>query len=145
APIARDESISQRNQDFYQAEESLSDDNEEFADLASLTARSAPSPELSETLQALPYLYVVSVKGLNQKMGEKITQYLQSIQLPNDVNGELVFEFEYNHSRVKNLVIDEQKSTLKNQKVIDLIKRRLLSWRSSEKIITQVILKLKIA
>ncbi|NET73446.1 MAG: VWA domain-containing protein, partial [Sphaerospermopsis sp. SIO1G2] len=41
APIARDESISQRNQDFYQAEESLSDDNEEFADLASLTARSA--------------------------------------------------------------------------------------------------------
>ncbi len=68
-------------------------------------------------------LQVASVTGLDQQMIYLLTQYLQSIQLPTDFSGNLVFEFQVNKGRVKQVVLDEQASACQEQTVIEIIRR----------------------
>ncbi|MEH2262081.1 after-VIT domain-containing protein [Nostoc sp.] len=76
---------------------------------------------------SVPHLQVVSVTGLNQQMISLLTQYLQAIQLPRGFGGDLVFEFQLNQGRVRQLLLNEEASSLKEQTVIELIKRSLLA------------------
>ncbi|MEH1892119.1 MAG: after-VIT domain-containing protein [Nostoc sp.] len=61
-----------------------------------------------------------------------LTQYLQAIQLPRGFGGDLVFEFQVSQGRVRQLVLDEQASFLKEQTVMQLIRRSLLAWLPEE-------------
>ncbi|BAZ28316.1 vault protein inter-alpha-trypsin subunit [Cylindrospermum sp. NIES-4074] len=74
-----------------------------------------------------PHLQVLSVTGLDQQMISLLTQYLQSMQLPAGFSGDLVFEFQVSQGRVRQLVLDKQASSLKEQTVIELIRRSLLT------------------
>ncbi|WGV27471.1 VIT domain-containing protein [Halotia branconii] len=89
-------------------------------------------------------LQVVSVTGLDQQLIYLLTQYLQSIQLPTGFNGNLVFEFQVNKGRVKQVVLDEQASTCQEQTVIEIIRRSLLTWRPLQKLTSIVILTIQI-
>ncbi|MEH2196897.1 after-VIT domain-containing protein [Nostoc sp.] len=84
---------------------------------------------------SVPHLQVVSVTGLNQQMISLLTQYLQAIQL---------FEFQLNQGRVRQLLLDEQASSLKEQTVIELIKRSLLAWLPAQTLTSTVVLTLQI-
>jgi Ca-activated chloride channel family protein len=55
-----------------------------------------------------------------------------------------VFEFEINQGRIRQLVLDEQGSSLQEQTVINAIKRSLLTWRPSQDIKTTVVLTIRI-
>lgn len=93
---------------------------------------------------SVSHLQVVSVTGLDQQMISLLTQYLQAIQLPRGFGGDLVFEFQVSRGRVRQLVLDEQASSLKEQTVIELIKRSLLAWLPSESLTSTVLLTLRI-
>jgi len=89
-------------------------------------------------------LQVISAKGLDENAIALLTQHLQSIQLPIGFSGDLVFEFAVSQGRVRQVVLDEQASSLKEQTVIEAIRLKLLAWRSPQTINTTVLLTLRI-
>ncbi len=89
-------------------------------------------------------LQVVSVTGLDQQMIYLLTQYLQSIQLPTGCSGNLVFEFQINKGRVRQVVLDKQASACQQHTVIEIIRRSLLTWRSPQTLTSTVILTIQI-
>ncbi|MEQ8752721.1 MAG: VIT domain-containing protein [Coleofasciculus sp. G1-WW12-02] len=89
-------------------------------------------------------LEVVSVTGLDQTETLSLTQYLQRVNLPSNLSGEIVFEFTLSKGRVGRIMLDEEASTLKMVKVIELIKRNLIKWRPSKAVNSTVVLRLRI-
>jgi Ca-activated chloride channel family protein len=87
---------------------------------------------------------IVSVSGLDQQMVALLTQHLQSIQFPTIFNGDLVFELQVSKGRVRQVVLDEQLSSLKEQTVIETIRRSLLTWLPPQTLTTTVILTMRI-
>ncbi|MEA5505056.1 VIT domain-containing protein [Halotia wernerae UHCC 0503] len=89
-------------------------------------------------------LQIVSATGLDQQIIDLLTQYLQSLQLPTGCSGELIFEFQVNKGRVKQVVLDEQASSCQEQTVIEIIRRSLLIWRPPQTLTSIVILIIQI-
>ena len=85
-------------------------------------------------------LLVNSKKGLNKKAIARLTQRLQSIQLSPNVNGFLVFEFYISKRLVQQLTINEKASSVKDQTVIEAIRRSLLTWHSPQATVDNVCL-----
>ncbi|HEY9652388.1 MAG TPA: after-VIT domain-containing protein, partial [Coleofasciculaceae cyanobacterium] len=73
-----------------------------------------------------------------------LRQYLQQLVLPSGLNGELVFEFPVRNGRVVRVILDEDASTLKDERVIELIKRSLITWRVPQLTASTVCLTLRI-
>ncbi|MEH1939165.1 MAG: VIT domain-containing protein [Nostoc sp.] len=126
-------------------------DDDGFSNLDSLLSvpeRAMPQLEDLKVLRkeesSVPRLQVVSLTGLNQEMISLLTQYLQSIQLPRGFGGDLVFEFQLSQGRVRQLLLDEQASSLKEQTVIELMRRSLLAWLPSQSLTSTVLLTLRI-
>ncbi len=90
---------------------------EEFAEL--------PLPGTS----SIDRLQIVSATGLDENAIALLIQHLKSIQIPAGVSGELVFEFQVNKGRVRQVVLDEEASSLKEQTVIEAIRKSILTWR----------------
>jgi Ca-activated chloride channel family protein len=82
----------------------------------------APSPSNSR-------LQVVSITGLDPAQMPALTQYLQSLNLPNGFSGDVVLEFSVQNGRVGRILLDDKASTLKEAVVVDAIKRSLLAWQ----------------
>jgi len=80
-------------------------------------------------------LQIVSVTGLNEGVSARLTKRLQFINLPPNVSGDLVFEFYLTEGRVQELTIDEQASSVKDEKAIAVIQRILLTWQVSQKLL----------
>ncbi|AFY43875.1 VIT domain-containing protein [Nostoc sp. PCC 7107] len=99
-------------------------------------------PFLAE-IAPVEYLEVVSVTGLDQEMIALLSQYLESIPLHKGFSGDLVFELQISKGRVRQVLFDEQVSTCKEQSVIDLIRRSLVSWRIPQMLTTTVSLTLR--
>ncbi|GET35324.1 hypothetical protein MiSe_00660 [Microseira wollei NIES-4236] len=76
-----------------------------------------------------PKLQVISITGLEQGAIDALTQHLQLLQLPSGKSGEIVFEFKVGKGRVKQIMLDEDASTLKDAEVVEIIKRALTTWR----------------
>ncbi|MEH2060308.1 MAG: after-VIT domain-containing protein [Nostoc sp.] len=55
-----------------------------------------------------------------------LIQHLQQLNFPSSFSGEIVFEFSLNKGRVERVVLDETASTLKDEVVVEKIKRSLL-------------------
>ncbi|VXD23534.1 conserved hypothetical protein [Planktothrix serta PCC 8927] len=96
-----------------------------------------PSPILTS-------LEIVSATGLDQEAIAFLTQHLQSIKIPTGINGNLVFELKINKGRVKQVILDEEKSTIQDAKIIELIRRSLLTWKPVQTNPITVVLTLKI-
>jgi len=89
----------------------------------------AESPESENLSIILPQLQVVSVSGLTTSEADALTEYLQKVHLPKVLPGEVVFEFNVEQGRVKQLVLDEDASILTDiTVVVEEIKRSLLAW-----------------
>ena len=80
-------------------------------------------------------LQIVSVTGLNERAILLLTRRLQSIKLPPNVSGDLVFEFYLTKGCVQELTIDEQASSVKDEEVITAIRQTLLTWRLPQKLL----------
>lgn len=91
-----------------------------------------------------PHLQVVSVTGLDEQMTTLLTQYLQDIYEPVGVSGSLVWELQINKGRVTQVLLDEETSTIKEQRLIDVIRRSLLIWRPHNHLTTTVLITIQI-
>ncbi|MBD2204814.1 after-VIT domain-containing protein [Calothrix sp. FACHB-1219] len=87
---------------------------------------------------------ILSVSGLDQQMIALLTQHLQSVQFVTSFNGDLVFDLQVNKGRVRQVVLDEQLSTFKEETIIDTIRRSLLTWVAPKTLTTTVILTIRI-
>jgi Ca-activated chloride channel family protein len=89
-------------------------------------------------------LQIVSATGLDEDAIALLTQHLQSIELPPGVSGDLVFEFHVRQGRVRQVVLNEQASSVRDQIVTDAIRRSLLVWRPPQSAIGTVHLLVRI-
>jgi Ca-activated chloride channel family protein len=90
------------------------------------------SQEFSHRLQ------IVSAFGLDENAIALLTQHLQLIELPPGVVGDLVFEFHVSNRHVRQVVLDEQASSIHDEIVIEAIRRSLLVWRPPQSAIDSV-------
>ncbi|MEC4986159.1 MAG: VIT domain-containing protein [Oscillatoria sp. PMC 1076.18] len=96
-----------------------------------MMAQPASAAEMCENEAIAPEFFnleVVSVAGLDAAATAALTKHLQEVELPAGFSGEVVFEFTISKGRVSRLMLDEEKSTLTNGKVIYKIRRSLLAW-----------------
>ncbi|MEG4071759.1 VIT domain-containing protein [Microcoleus sp. Pol14C2] len=82
----------------------------------------APKP-LADRIQ------VVSAEGLDAGAIAALTQYLQSLNLPAGVSGEMVWELSVQDGRVARVAIDTKTSTLQATDAVETLKRALSSWQ----------------
>jgi Ca-activated chloride channel homolog len=73
-----------------------------------------------------------------------LTQYLESLPLHTAYSGDLVFELQISKGRVRQVLLDEQASTFKEQEVIDIIRRSLISWQPPQILTATVLLTIRV-
>lgn len=73
-------------------------------------------------------LKIEKATGLDENVVALLTNHLQLIKLPEGCSGELVFELQVKKGRVRQVVWDEEASSVKEQSTIDLIRLTLLTW-----------------
>lgn len=126
---------------------------EEFGySLGEVRAGSSPSPSspsrksegMKSATRGDSSLQIISATGLDQDAIELLWQHLQSLQLPPVFSGgDLVFEFQVNQGRVRQSVWDEQASSFTEAKVVEAIRRSLLSWKPPQTLTHTVLLILR--
>ena len=92
----------------------------------------APSPVTAAPLTPQPKtarLQVVSAEGLDAGTRAALTQYLQSVNLPEAVSGETVWELLVQDGRVVRVANDSQTSTLQSTAAVESLKTALRSWQ----------------
>ncbi|BAT53343.1 von Willebrand factor, type A [Nostoc sp. NIES-3756] len=106
----------------------------------------APAPQIgtASPIPATPRLQVVSITGLDEQMTTVLTAFLQALYIPVGFSSSLVWELQLNKGRVTRVVLDEEASTLKEQQVIDVIRRSLLSWRPHNHLTATVLITIQV-
>ncbi|HEY9851342.1 MAG TPA: VIT domain-containing protein [Leptolyngbyaceae cyanobacterium] len=89
-------------------------------------------------------LKIVSATGLIENEIVLLAQHLQSIQLPAGVIGKLVFEFHLSKGRVRQVVLNEEESSIKEQTVIEAIRRAIFTWQPLQQLTSNVVLRIEI-
>ncbi|NEP89745.1 MAG: after-VIT domain-containing protein [Okeania sp. SIO2C2] len=74
-------------------------------------------------------LQVIQVIGLDAVGEKNLQQHLQNLDVPPNINGEIVLELQVKGDRVLRVILDDELSTLKDKKIVEEIKRSLLKWR----------------
>lgn len=87
---------------------------------------------------------VISADGLDANAIASITQKLQNVNIPNNISGEIVLELVLQNGRVRRIILDDKASTVKDQKVVDNIRRSLLTWQAPQSINNTIRLRLRI-
>jgi Ca-activated chloride channel homolog len=111
---------------------------ETAVDSCSSAPRSEPPSPSGNRVQ------ILSAEGLDARTIALLLRYLQAIQLPTGVAGDLVFEFVVNRGRVSELVWDDLLSSLKDTAVVEMIRLALIAWQPDGTIATKVTLVLRI-
>ncbi|MEM1171770.1 MAG: VIT domain-containing protein [Cyanobacteria bacterium P01_H01_bin.35] len=87
-------------------------------------------------------LQIIQVTGLDAAAQENLQQHLQNLNIPANINGEIVLELQVKGKRALRVILDDETSTLKDKKVVAEIKRSLLKWRvpsgAAEKILITI-------
>ncbi|HEY9657826.1 MAG TPA: after-VIT domain-containing protein, partial [Allocoleopsis sp.] len=124
APAAPPASFDQQ-QDAVQREQQPAAPVPEYASLPS-QERYLAQPE-SEALQLIQ-VTGLDEKSIELKSIELLMQRLRSTQLPSGLKGDVVFELQVSRQRVRQVILDEQATTLLDQPTIDTIRLLLFTW-----------------
>ncbi|MGA9383152.1 MAG: after-VIT domain-containing protein, partial [Phormidium sp.] len=116
------------------------------------TTLSAPPPPPPSPVRGLDgnvaqntsRIEVISADGLDASAIASITQKLQNVNIPNNISGEIVLELSLQNGRVRRVILDDKASTVKEQKVVDDIRRSLLTWQAPPSINNTIRLRLRI-
>lgn len=104
----------------------------------------APTMEAGEIAQTSSRIEVISADGLDANAIASITQKLQNVNIQNNISGEIVLELVLQNGRVTRVILDDRASTVKEQNVIDAIRRSLLTWQAPPSINNIIRLRLRI-
>jgi len=97
-----------------------------------------------DVTQSTSRIEVISADGLDANAIASITQKLQNVNTPNNISGEIVLELSLQNGRVRRVILDDRASTVKEQKVIEQIRRSLLTWQAPQAINSTIRLRLRI-
>ncbi|NER37577.1 MAG: after-VIT domain-containing protein [Oscillatoria sp. SIO1A7] len=89
-----------------------------------------PEPEMEKTEEEeiLNRIEVLSATGLDSSAIANLSNYLQSVDLPEGLSGEIVFEISIQSDRSIRILFDDTASTLDDPAAIDPIKEAISSW-----------------
>ncbi len=87
---------------------------------------------------------VISLSGVDKSAIAPLNQHLEKLQIPKGIRGKIVFELMVNYGRVTKIMLDEDKSTLKDKQVIEMIKKSLFGWNTPQTSNNTVIVELEI-
>ncbi|MFB2882301.1 VIT domain-containing protein [Floridanema aerugineum] len=133
-----EDSFEESAESFDAFAEAFGEDELDFAELESI-----PMSETSSVFPVQP-LQILSAIGLDENAIELLTKHLQLLMLPDGFSGDLVFEFQVKKGRVKQVVWDEEASSVKDDKVVRLMRRSLLTWQPPEAISNTIKLTIRI-
>jgi Ca-activated chloride channel family protein len=108
-----------------------------------LESRTSPL-ETDNFSQNVGRIEIISAQGLDQSAIASLTQYLQSVNLPQGVTGEIVLEFPVKNGRVGRIILDDKASTLQDMTVINQIKQALAGWSAPSSVAGNIRLKLRV-
>jgi Ca-activated chloride channel family protein len=102
--------------------------------------------EAEETLRARKQsrLKIASADGLEPAAIALLLRHLQTIHLPDQCSGNLVFKLTLSKKRVKHVILDEQRSSLTDYNVTDAVRQLLLTWQPPTSGDSQVLLTIQI-
>lgn len=98
--------------------------------VAPLSPPPPPVQESNEVAQSNSRIEVISADGLDANTIASITQNLQNVNIQNNISGEVVLELSLQNGRVRRVILDDKASTVKEQNVVDAIRRSLLTWQA---------------
>ncbi|MDJ1170522.1 VIT domain-containing protein [Roseofilum sp. BLCC_M154] len=81
-----------------------------------------------EKVEVEPRIEVVKAEGLSEEAIAALTEYIQSISLPDEVSGDLTLEIWTNNGRVRRVLLDEENSTIEDENVVQAVRSVLLGW-----------------
>jgi len=125
-------------------EQTIIDIDEELVQLRQAVARASELDALKSQPSYNDRLQIVGATGLDASAIVLLTQHLQALQLPTGYMGDLVFELRVSKERVRQVVFDEQASSLQEATVIEAIRRSLLTWQPPQSTASTVLLTLRI-
>ncbi|NEQ95277.1 MAG: after-VIT domain-containing protein [Cyanothece sp. SIO2G6] len=91
-----------------------------------------------------PRVSIPKVTGLEQPMIVLLLRHLLEVSLPDDIAGFLMFEFQVQNGRVKQVVLTESSSNLQPN-VIDVVRRSLMTWKPERSLKASVDLVIRIS
>ncbi|MDY6802455.1 MAG: VIT domain-containing protein [Cyanobacteriota bacterium] len=100
-----------------------------LADRAVRKVKKALSKGSSPSQATNPRLEVTAVVGLDNAGQDALARYLQNVELPPAVSGEIILELWVKGDRVVRVVVDDENTSLTDKETLEAIKRSLLQWR----------------
>lgn len=76
-------------------------------------------------------LEVIAVVGLDNAAQDALARYLENVELPPGVSGEIILELWVKGDRVTRIVVDDENTSLTDKETLEAIKRSLLQWQLS--------------
>ncbi len=104
----------------------------------------APNQQSGDISLSTSRIEVISADGLDATAIASITQKLQNVNIQNNTSGEIVLELSLQNGRVRRVILDDKASTLKEQNLVDAIRRSLLTWQAPPSINNTIRLRLRI-
>ena len=86
----------------------------------------------------------ISADGLDSNALSRLTQHLESGDIPDGISGEVVWELTIRNGRAVRIVFDDTVSTLEERAVLDAIKQAISSWQFPTATPNKIRLKLRI-
>ncbi|WP_094672927.1 after-VIT domain-containing protein [Hydrocoleum sp. CS-953] len=90
-------------------------------------------------------LQLIQAIGLDEAGQKNLQQHLQNVNIPPNINGEIVLELQVKGKRVLRVILDDEVSTLKDKKVVEEIKRSLLKWRVPSGAAEKILITIKVS
>ncbi|MGD1713390.1 ATPase, T2SS/T4P/T4SS family [Dapis sp. BLCC M172] len=90
-------------------------------------------------------LQLIQTIGLDAAGQKNLQQYLQNVNIPSNINCEIVLELQVKGKRILRVILDDKTSTLKDKKVLAEIKRSLLKWRVPSGAANKILITIKVS
>ncbi|MGJ3250589.1 MAG: VIT domain-containing protein [Elainellaceae cyanobacterium] len=88
---------------------------------------------------------VIDVEGLDESAIARLEPYLQRIQPPTDVSGEVVWELRLWNGRIERILLDDRASTLHDQTTLNAMRRSLQMWQPPDGVTGTVRIRLSVS
>jgi Ca-activated chloride channel family protein len=115
-----------------------------------LSSPAAPPPisqkltESAEPSVSVGQIQIISASNLTADAIASLTQYLQGLIISEKVKGEVTWVINLQNGVVRQIILDDDFSTITDEKLLDRIKRAIVGWQFPQSVNGEVILKLKV-
>jgi Ca-activated chloride channel family protein len=100
--------------------------------------------ESAEPSVSVGQIQIISATNLTADVIASLTQYLQGLIISEKVKGEVTWVINLQNGVVRQIILDDDLSTITDEKLLDRIKRAIMGWQFPQSVNGEVVLKLKV-